>query len=327
MKNILIVLIFCLLSSTALNAQVILNEYNAVGSSRFLDGDLFTDSDKADTVFGRIVGNGGNWFELLVIGDGTSSTVDMRGWALSWTEDEEVDPVNSPGVTAAGTISLTNDSAWAAIEVGTIITFIETPDAGGAAINTATDLSFDGTAGDWHLNVCTTQEQATGQLLTTTTNDGLAGEFSVGNDDWQLTILDNFGTVVSGPTGEGDGNLTGVSSREVGKLEGLVAPDSTLADWLAIDLATAPYNDGTSSSFGEANIFSAGSMTQDLSALREPASTCGDVNQDGVIDFGDIPAFIAVLQSGVFNAQADCNQDSNVDFADIPFFIDILAGN
>lgn len=48
---------------------VLLNEWNAVGSSRFLDGDAFADSTAADTNFGRIQGNGGNWMELLVVGD------------------------------------------------------------------------------------------------------------------------------------------------------------------------------------------------------------------------------------------------------------------
>ena len=50
----------------------------------------------------------------------------------------------------------------------------------------------------------------------------------------------------------------------------------------------------------------------------------GDVNMDGVVDFSDIPAFIAALQSGEFKAEADCNQDGVVNFADIPAFIDIL---
>lgn len=46
----------------------------------------------------------------------------------------------------------------------------------------------------------------------------------------------------------------------------------------------------------------------------------GDVNLDGVHDFGDIPAFIAVLQSGVFQAEADVNFDGVVNFSDIPHF-------
>ena len=53
----------------------------------------------------------------------------------------------------------------------------------------------------------------------------------------------------------------------------------------------------------------------------------GDCNQDGVVDFVDIPAFIAVLQSGVFLAEADCNEDGVVNFLDIPAFITILRAS
>lgn len=55
-----------------------------------------------------------------------------------------------------------------------------------------------------------------------------------------------------------------------------------------------------------------------------PEVLLGDVNRDGVIDFSDIPSFIAVLQSGVFQAEADTNEDGMVDFSDISAFIDIL---
>jgi hypothetical protein len=50
----------------------------------------------------------------------------------------------------------------------------------------------------------------------------------------------------------------------------------------------------------------------------------GDVDLDGDVDFDDIPAFITVLQAGVFLAEADCDCDSDVDFDDIPAFITIL---
>ena len=52
----------------------------------------------------------------------------------------------------------------------------------------------------------------------------------------------------------------------------------------------------------------------------------GDANLNGVVNFLDIPAFIAVLQSGVFLAQADCDQNGVVNFLDIPAFIAILQG-
>ena len=52
----------------------------------------------------------------------------------------------------------------------------------------------------------------------------------------------------------------------------------------------------------------------------------GDINLDGVVDFADIPPFIAVLQSGVFRAEADVNCDGVVDFADISAFIVVFQG-
>jgi hypothetical protein len=66
--------------------------------------------------------------------------------------------------------------------------------------------------------------------------------------------------------------------------------------------------------------------TVDIGAFEFAPSTflLGDVNQDGVIDFADIPSFISVLQSSVFLDEADINGDGVVDFADIPFFIDLL---
>lgn len=50
----------------------------------------------------------------------------------------------------------------------------------------------------------------------------------------------------------------------------------------------------------------------------------GDVNVDTVVNFSDIPAFIALLQSGEFQAEADIDGSGVVDFADIPHFIDVL---
>ena len=50
----------------------------------------------------------------------------------------------------------------------------------------------------------------------------------------------------------------------------------------------------------------------------------GDADMSGVIDFADIPAFIAILQSGMFVAEADADCDLDLDFDDIPAFIAIL---
>ena len=60
-----------------------------------------------------------------------------------------------------------------------------------------------------------------------------------------------------------------------------------------------------------------------LTTLPDPL--LGDCNQDGEVNFEDIPAFITILQAGAFLAEADVNQDDEVTFSDIPAFIAILA--
>ncbi len=50
----------------------------------------------------------------------------------------------------------------------------------------------------------------------------------------------------------------------------------------------------------------------------------GDADLSGIVDFSDIPAFITVLQSGVFQAESDCDCSGVIDFSDIPAFILIL---
>ena len=51
----------------------------------------------------------------------------------------------------------------------------------------------------------------------------------------------------------------------------------------------------------------------------------GDCNQDGVVNFADISAFIAILSVDDYSAEADMNGDGAVTFADITPFIALLA--
>ena len=64
-----------------------------------------------------------------------------------------------------------------------------------------------------------------------------------------------------------------------------------------------------------------------LNLVATPADDVlkGDVDMDGDVDFSDILAFIAVIQSGVFQAEADTDCSTVVDFGDIPSFIAILV--
>ena len=63
-----------------------------------------------------------------------------------------------------------------------------------------------------------------------------------------------------------------------------------------------------------------------VDVVEEDPVLKGDVDMNGVVNFSDIPAFIAVLQSGSFQAEADCDCNLVVNFLDIPAFIAILSG-
>ena len=313
-------------------ADVILNEYNSVSSSRYLDDDDYSGSDKGDPFFvrtdipdGRIQGNGGNWFELVV----TDDHLDMRNWQLRWAEQGTNTGTRNiwtgTGTVDQGTISLSGADIWSDLRSGSIITFSEletiqvdtTPqgteknftnlnDVDGTFEQTyslATDTSYDPAGGDWWIHVSTLDELDSAiPLATTVTNvaDDNPGNFSVGNDDWQLTILSATGAVEYGPVGEGIGPLGGVNSRDVGKLEEnptkLIIPDSA-------------YNDGTSSTIGAPNSWTSGTVTQDFAALRsidlEPGTTelqAGDADQD--LDFDQVDIVKVQIAAKYLTGQA-----------------------
>ena len=293
-------------------ADVVLNEYNAVGSASQLDG-----GGGIDQYFQTIVGNGGNWFELVVVSDHT----DMRGWQLNWAEDE---PAASGGTTL-GSLVLSQDSIWSDLRAGSIITFIESDNAAGGGKNTSTDISYDPAANDWWINVSTQQEakKTSGALVTTTTNDGVPGDFSTGKSDWTLTILNSTGGNIFGPVGEGAKWGDGVSGEEAGSLEG-PKPQATVAETLALWAALKPdsndYDDTSSTSFGLPNVsYDAATQTfspnQDVSALRSlvisPLGN-GDFNGDGNLTIADIDELTAAILAHNTETKYDINKDGTV---------------
>jgi hypothetical protein len=90
-------------------SSLILNEYNAVGSSKYLGGNTLDSSTNRDVFFGRGAGNGGNWFELAV----TTDHLDVRGWNLQWSYFQ--DAMNN----GSGTLTLSDDSVWKDMRSGT----------------------------------------------------------------------------------------------------------------------------------------------------------------------------------------------------------------
>ena len=284
-------LLFAIPTTVLANSYpVIMNEYNAISSGKYIDGTDYVDSPKGDAYFasfagmpdGRVQGNGGNWFELVV----TGQNVDMRGWEIRWVEEgsdngDGTDLWYGDGTIDHGILELSNDDIWNNLQAGTIITFseqqfiqVDTTDNGSgernfthpdqvdgsfeATIDLSTDTSYDPAADDWWIHVSTLEEATSGSpLVTAQTNidgDG-AGNFSVGNNDMHFHIFDASDIEVFSVV---EDDFGGISSKEMGKLEADPTPYLNKDD----------YNDGTSSSFGAPNVWSAGTITQDFTALR-----------------------------------------------------------
>ncbi len=272
-----------LVSFTSGMPRVVLNEYNAVGPDRWLDvgegpstpddpmNDPLTASEKRDNRLGRIMGNGGDWFELAVVGAGmVGDTVDMRGWKFVWEEAGE-----------SGEIVLSNHEFWENVRAGTIITFGEDQtivSRHGREIVNGSDVSIDFDNGDnWvHIfsgdaDLIATTESSVEEDLDDEGNP-IFGRFSVANDGWNLSIFDSESEgAVFGPIGEGIGGAVGgVNSREVFKLEADVSPEAGFEY----------YSDGTTSTFGAPNVWTVEEATvrQDFSqygVVPEPSGICG----------------------------------------------------
>lgn len=216
-------------------ADAVLNEFNAVGRTNFLP------VGGTDSRFGRRAGNGGDWFEWVVIAD----HLDVRGWQFEISHRTGVPVFPGPGEEIQ-VLTLSNDPIWSDLRAGTIVTISEDYDA------TARDYRPE--VGEWWINV-RASDVAGGRYVTPI-------NFPISNEITQITILDELGDVVFGPAGEGISPANGIGSTEVFRLEGTPSSVSTPFDSL--------YGDGDSSSFGLPNEWTdaTGTYVQDLSALR-----------------------------------------------------------
>lgn len=220
-------------------ADVILNEYNAVDSTEFLNGgDALLDSEgsqASDSFFGRIPGNGGDWFELIVITD----HLDMRYWSFNISSDDGL---------ATETLRLTGHDIWLDLRSGTIITISE---------DVPSDISYRPAAGDWWINA-QANDNADGLLIS-------ASSFPVNSKNWQLTIRNNSSAIVFGPAGEGISPLTGIGGTEIFKLKANPNAD--------IDPNSQDYDDDDNlSTFGAPNSWGMQEVEQLRSVIAESGS-------------------------------------------------------
>lgn len=239
-------------------ADVILNEYNAVDGDEFLNGgDAAADEDggrAGDSYFGRILGNGGDWFELVVIKD----HLDMRGWKLEIFDNKLLDE----------TLDLTGHPIWSDLRAGTIITVSE---------DVPSDVSYNPAAGDWWINVQANDEA-----------DGLyieASSFRVSSDNWQLRIRNGAQTPVTifGPAGEGIAPSNGIGNTEVCRLE----EDPSAS----VTATNGDYDDGKDfSTFGSPNRWGAQNFS-DIRPTLPPAMASIRVTSPSeaeIVNAGDV---------------------------------------
>lgn len=273
--------------STAPGAvRMVLNEFNAVSTSKYLGGGTSGDVvNGVDANLGRILGNGGDWVEFVVVED----ELDVRGWTIEvWNTDDTVFGLNA-------SLTFSSDDALSSLLAGSIITVSE---------DIADDVSYDPLHDDWHINL-QSNNAGDGAFITGATQSN----FAINNSDTQIAIFDAAGTPVQLRTGEGTVADVSVNSTEVFKLEGppttSITPDSTLFD------------DGTSSSWGLPNVFDGGAEIQDLTDLRV---MFGDVNCDGRISIADA-LYISQYSVGNRTASscplADPSTEANAQAADV----------
>ena len=237
------------IAANALAGGLVMNEYNAVGSTKFLNGGTATadatGGSAGDLTFGRVVGNQNNWIEFVV----TQDHLDIRGWKLRWAENLKFASNGAnlwygDGMVNQGIITFSNDARWSNLRVGTILTVIEFKATGQTQPGYDDDFTFDPCNGDWWINVHT---MANTGLISTVTNvaTDAPGNFSVGNDGWLLQVVNAAGQVVTPECGEGALGYAGggVASTEACRLEG----DPRLVN------DTSMYDDADSSSFGRPN--------------------------------------------------------------------------
>ena len=216
-------------------------------------------------------GNGGDWFELVVVGDDGAGTMDLRGWKVEIGKD-----ASFPFLPET-MIEFSNHQFWASVPHGTILTFTEEKTATGGSDTLINGEDRSGTEGwSWsniwvgdtqYLNY--TSEAVNGYRVDPGT--GAIADFDITSVRTQFVIRDGSGAIVHGPAGEGVGLTGGVSNRTVWELVGDpradVTPDEVGDPLTGVPGAAA---DARASSFGQPNTWNGGVATQDFSVFLTP---------------------------------------------------------
>jgi len=278
---------------------LIINEFNAVGSEKYLDAAQYADANDVDTYLqaladgkypdkitgtlpnGRIQGNGSDWIEFVV----TVDNLDIRNWEIRWAElganeANGTDIWYGDGNVEQGVLKFSDNSIWSNMQAGTIITIVEedtiyvdttnenrtynvAPGSADAVIDMSTDTSFDPVNNDWWINVSVRDESYQSQPLVISTHNVLNHsdwDFGVGNDDWEAGVYDAAGNLIWGHVGEDlDSEHWGGGGLSSTEVARLEQDPSAAS-------TGAGFDDANSSSFGMPNRW--GETVQNYISLR-----------------------------------------------------------
>ena len=241
-----------------------LNEYNAVAPTREL-------ASGSDVAFGQVLGNGGDWYEFVVVDD----LLDIRGWTLQFWDRDRADEI----LDRAALLTFGDDFSLAALPAGTIITISEDrPD----------DLSFDPANGDWTLNFRSNTDTPGAMFA-------VQESFNSTRDDQHVEIRNAAGDLMSPVVGETEAwdlAAGGVNGGEVMNLcidpaiGDLVDPATDYVDNAVTSTYSAP-NQCEYLDPNDPNGVAIITFDQDFTALRATAGLRGDVNCDNAVDVVD----------------------------------------
>lgn len=195
-----------------------------------------------------------------------------------------------------GIIEFSNESLWADLRAGTIITLAEKAsvmDDQNAVVLQGTDTSFDPSSGDWWIHVSARTESGRSNALIRCINDEMEEDtcsFSTGHQNWQSIIQDQYGQDVFGPIGERIAGWDGgkadpnLSSVEAGMLKTDPADGVSIYD----------FDDKKYSSFAGPNLIGEDpDVYQDFSGLRAwfTNAPAADADRNGLADSWEIAHF------------------------------------
>ena len=250
------------------SSEVLINEANAVGVTDFLD-QTEDPGDGQDTFFERVAGNGGDWLELVVVGNGSAGTTDLRGWKIEIVDEAEA------VYAADDTIVLSLDSYWAAVPNGTILTITEKTSAEGGLdtwIHKVNRLSQSGGSTPNQGGYAWSNIHIFDGIYIDQAQSNFGDGIAISNSNTHFRILKPHPDVagqfvlVAGPIGEGIAPPEGVSDNEVLELE--IDPNPAVSSWYGEGTGAWSYDDGKGSTFGAPNQSAGGTAAQNFGSYQ-----------------------------------------------------------